>query len=97
MEIAIFGKGVELTDGLRAYIQKRLGGLERYSRNIISSELILDETRGRFSGELILKVKGTTLVAKAQAKDPYQAIDMLKDKMKDALKAYEQKLRSKRG
>lgn len=97
MDISIVGKGVELTDGLRAYVEKRLSGLERYSKNIISSELILDETRGRFSGELIVKVKGTTLVAKAQAKDPYQAVDLLKDKIREALKAYEQKLRSKRG
>ncbi|MCD6087926.1 MAG: ribosome-associated translation inhibitor RaiA [Candidatus Hydrothermae bacterium] len=93
MEIKLITRDIEATDGLREYIEKRLSGLDKYSSHIIDAELILDEQRGRFLGELVVKVKGSTLTAKSQAKDPFSAIDELKDKMKSQLVKYEDKLK----
>lgn len=97
MELKIIARNLDLTDALKDYINKRLMGLDRYSNNIIDSEFILQEIRGRYEGELIVKVKGQTLTAKTQRKDPYEVIDELKDKIKTQLKKYEEKLSNKRG
>ncbi len=93
MEIRLVTRDMEATEGLKEYINKRLSGLDRYSSHIIDAELILDEQRGRFLGELVVKVKGSTLTAKTQAKDPFTAIDELKDKIKAQLNKYEDKLK----
>jgi len=96
MEFKISAKEVDITDGLKDYITKRLGGLEKYSPRILDGELVFSEERGRFVGELVLKVKGSTLKAHARAKDPFETIDILKDKMKGQIKKYEEKLKNRR-
>lgn len=94
MDLQITTRNLDLTDGLRAYLEKRLNGLERYSNHIIDGEVIIEEERGRYKFECIIKVKGATITAKSQSKDPYEAIDILKDKVKIQLKRYEEKLKS---
>ncbi len=96
MEFKISAKEVDITDGLKDYIDKRLSGLERYSPRIIDGELVFSEERGRFVGEIILKVKGSTLKAQARAKDPFETIDILKDKIKGQIIKYEEKLKDRR-
>ncbi|RKZ00996.1 MAG: ribosome-associated translation inhibitor RaiA [Candidatus Hydrothermota bacterium] len=88
-------KDMPITDGLKQHIEKRFSTFERYSNHIIDGELIFDEERGRFKGELILRVKGTTLTAKSVGKTPLDVIDELKDKMKKQLRRYEEKLKDK--
>ena len=93
MKLQITARNMDLTEAIRSYAEKRLGKLERFSQNIISSELILSEQRGQYNGELIVKVKGKTLKATSTEKDPLTVIDRLKDKMSDAIKAYEDRLK----
>ncbi len=96
MKISIQGKNLEITNGLRQYAEKRLSTLDRYSRNIIDSELVLEEEKGRVKGEMIVKVKGSTLKVSSVGKDAFNAIDELKDKIKSQLKKYEEKLKDRR-
>jgi putative sigma-54 modulation protein len=96
MQFKISTREIDLTDGLKEYIDKRLGRLDRYSPRILDGELVFYEERGRFVGELIIKVKGATLKAEAKAKDPFETVDLLKDKMKGQLKKYEEKLKDRR-
>jgi putative sigma-54 modulation protein len=94
MKFQITTKDMELTDGLREYIKKRLSGLERYSNHIMDGEIIFEELRGRYRIEVILRVKGATLTAVGQSKDPREAVDRVKDKIKVQLTKYEEKLKS---
>jgi len=96
MQFKVSTREIDLTDGLREYIDKRLGNLRKYSPRIMEGELVFFEERGRFVGELIIRVKGATLKAEAKAKDPFEAVDILKDKMKGQIKKYEEKLKDKR-
>jgi len=94
MKFQMTTKNVELTDGLKDYIEKRLGGLDRYSNHIMDGEIIFEEMRGRYKVEVILRVKGSTLTAVGQSKDPHEAVDRVKDKIKVQLRKYEEKLKS---
>ncbi len=96
MKYNIVARNVELTDSLKDYISRRLDGLDKYSRHIINGELIIDELRGRYTAEMVLKVKGNTIAVKAEQKDLYQAIDELKDILKKQLTKYEDKLRERK-
>ena len=96
MQFKISTREIDLTDGLKEYIDKRLGSLDKYSPRVLDGELVFYEERGRFVGELIIKVKGATLKAEAKAKDPFETVDQLKDKMKGQLKKYEEKLKDRR-
>ena len=93
MTLTIRTKNLELTPSLKEYTEKRFAKLDRFSRNIIHTELLLEEQRGIYMGEFIVKVKGKTLKAKSSSKDPMALVDELRDIMANNLKAYEEKLR----
>ena len=96
MELTLTAKNFEFTDALKEYINKRLNFMNKFSDYIISAELIMEEQRGRYTGNLVVKVKGQTLTAKSTEKDPYILVDTLKEKIKHQLVKYEEKLQDRR-
>jgi len=96
MELRIVSKNVELTDGLKSYLIKRLSKLDKFSNRIISGEVSLEEERGRFKGEVILRMKGSILTAKGEGKDPYETVDVLKDRITSQIKKYEDRTKRRR-
>ena len=96
MKYNIVARNIELTDALKEYISKRLDGLDKYSKHIIDGELIIDELRGRYTTQMVLKLKGHTIAVKTEQKDPYMAVDELKDVLKKQLTRYEDKLRERK-
>uniref|UniRef100_A0A7C2PDK7 Ribosome-associated translation inhibitor RaiA n=1 Tax=candidate division WOR-3 bacterium TaxID=2052148 RepID=A0A7C2PDK7_UNCW3 len=96
MNVVITAKNFEVTDALKEYIEKRLGVLDKFASYIISVELTMEEQRGRYSGTLVVKVKGQTLTVKSMEKDPYILIDEIKDRIKHQMVKYEEKLQDRR-
>jgi putative sigma-54 modulation protein len=96
MNIVLTAKNFEITDALREYIEKRLNILDKFSNYIISVDLTMEEQRSRYSGTLVVKVKGQTLTVKSTEKDPYILVDSIKDRIKHQLVKYEEKLQGRR-
>lgn len=96
MNIVLTAKNFEITDALREYIEKRLNILDKFSNYIISVDLTMGEQRSRYSGTLVVKVKGQTLTVKSTEKDPYILVDTIKDRIKHQLVKYEEKLQGRR-
>jgi len=96
MNIVFTAKNFEITDALREYIEKRLNILDKFSNYIISVDLTMEEQRSRYSGTLVVKVKGQTLTVKSTEKDPYILVDTIKDRIKHQLVKYEEKLQGRR-
>lgn len=96
MNIVLTAKNFEITDALREYIEKRLNILDKFSNYIISVDLTMEEQRSRYSGTLVVKVKGQTLTVKSTEKDPYILVDTIKDRIKHQLVKYEEKLQGRR-
>ncbi|MCS7245240.1 MAG: ribosome-associated translation inhibitor RaiA [candidate division WOR-3 bacterium] len=92
----ITARNFEITETLREYISKRLGHLDRYSEHIINSEIIFQEERGQYLGEMIVKVKGRTIKAETRSNDILKLVDELKDIVIRELKKYEEKLKDHR-
>ena len=93
MNLQIAARRMELAPALGEYVAKRCAKRERFSRNIWGGEFIIEEQRGRFRGEVILKVKGKTLTASSENKDPMALVDDLRDTILGSLKSYEERLR----
>ena len=95
MELQILGKNLKVPSDTQKWISQKLNHLDRVSTHILSSELILEEERGRIKGELIVRVKGRNLTAKAMEKDPMAVTTTLRGKMESQLKKYEGKMKSR--
>ncbi|MEO0270562.1 MAG: ribosome-associated translation inhibitor RaiA [candidate division WOR-3 bacterium] len=96
INLNITARNFELREDMKNYIEKRLSKIERFSNHIIKSNLIFEEQRGQYSGEIIIEVtKKGILKAKASNSDFFTVVDELKDKIINQLKKYEQKLKGK--
>ncbi len=95
-KLNIVARNFELRDDMKNYIEKRLSKIERFSKHIIKSNLVFEEQRGRYTGELLVEVaKKGILKATATNSDFFAVVDELKDKINKQLKKYEQKLKGK--
>lgn len=98
MQIIIAGKGVTLTSAIEEYVNKKLGGLEKFFDGIIRVDVVLGEDNRRhvkgntFFAEGKLEVPGNDVFVKKEAKGLYEAIDDLKAGLEHELKKYKIKL-----
>lgn len=101
MQINITGKGIDLTDAIKDYVDKKIGGLEKFYNQIIRAKITVGlETnrhkQGKFYiAECKLEVPGNDLYASKNEKDLYKAIDKVKDYLDAELKKHKVKMRQK--
>lgn len=100
MQIIISGKGVDLTDAIEDYVNRKMGGMEKFLPNIIRITVVVGvETRHHQKGDIFyaeckIEVPGNDLFAKKTAASAYEAIDLLKNKLESELKKNKVKIRS---
>lgn len=83
---------------LKAYVTKKIGGLDRYlsrhSRISAHGEVILREGEGkskqadRYTCEVVLRLPHQTIVIKENAPNMYAAVDIVEAKLKQQLQKY---------
>ncbi len=93
---SITSRNVEITEEMRAYIEKRLKKMERFSGKINKAEVIVEEQRGRYRCEFLVDVNRKFLKAKSISNDFFYTIDELKEKMERQLKKYEERLKRRK-
>jgi putative sigma-54 modulation protein len=99
MELKIEGRHFKITEPIQQRVEEKLARLEKYFDGIHRLHVILDIEDGRREDdrrqtvELVCTVaRRTTLVAKGEAKDLYEAIDKAEKKLEGELKKYKAKL-----
>lgn len=101
MQINITGKGIDLTQSIKDYVDKKIGGLEKFYDQIIRAHVTVGlETSRHKQGkfyitECKLEVPGNDLYASKNEKDLYKAIDKVKDYLDAELKKHKVKTRQK--
>lgn len=99
IKITTAGKQLSLTEAMEQYVEKKIGGLEKFFDRIEKAVVTLGmETHHHQKGEVFyaeckLDVPGADLFGKTTAKDIYAAIDFLRDELESELKKHKQKLR----
>jgi len=102
MKINITGKNMDLTSAIKDYVDKKIGGLNKYYDRIILADVSVGLTttkqnKGRiYVAECKLSVPGKDIYAsKVEEKDLYKAIDKIKDYLEAELKKHKAKLQDK--
>ena len=99
MQLNIKATNLELTDNLRAYIQKKMNMLDKYfgKLKVIGARVEICKTtnhhlKGKiYAAEVNLSLGSDLLRVEKTAKDLFKAIDKVKDHLEVAIKKYKEK------
>lgn len=91
MDILIQTDGVELTDKLRAAVNRKIGRGRRYAPRALRARVQLHKVRGnpspaQFRARVHYEVPGNDVVAEHTAHDPIAALDVVADKLERQLR-----------
>ena len=101
MQVIISGKGIDLTEAIKEYAEKKISSLERFYDNILRAEVVVGlESRHHLKGknficECKLVVPGNDLFATKEEANLYKAIDKVRDYLEGELKKHKTKEREK--
>lgn len=96
MKLEISGLHTEVGDKQKKYIEKKIGGLDKYipgkQREVAHAEVRIKENKIKQQKQLVAEVTlhlpGETLVVKETNASVYAAVDVAETKLKLALKKY---------
>jgi len=94
MQIKITGRGIELTDAIRDYTEKKINGLSKFYYNIIRADVVVGvESHHHLKGDIFLAecrlyVPGKDVFASKNEKTLYKAIDKIRDYLEQELKKH---------
>jgi len=92
MEFKIIGKNIEVTDGLRAHVEDKLGRLEKYFTSETKVNVTLSVEKDRQKIEVTIPVKGSIIRSEQVSNDLYVSIDLVEEVIERQLKKYKNKL-----
>lgn len=100
MELIITGKNMEISNGIREYVERKAGKLDRYLRNMDEAHLELTRSSAKSAGDrhiaqLTVRAKGTILRAEESAGDVFTAFDAVLDKMYRQIVRYKTRRRDR--
>lgn len=96
MRITISGKNVEVTDGLRSSIEKKLTKLDRYFNPDVTAHATLSVENYRQIVEVTIPFGGAILRGEESNTDMYAAIDLVADKMERQVRKQKTKLEKRK-
>jgi putative sigma-54 modulation protein len=96
LQLTITGRHVEITDALKAYVEKKIEKLKKYSNNLVDIHVIMEVEKKGQSVEIILNDDGTSFNSKETTVDMYESIDGAINKIESQLKKYREKLRTRK-
>jgi putative sigma-54 modulation protein len=99
MQLQLTGKNLELTQALKAYVEDKIGGLEKFNDAITEMRVTLEDVREQHKQEFRVTaqfhVGREVLFTEEVAGDMYAAIDIVKDEMERQLRDLKAKLETK--
>jgi putative sigma-54 modulation protein len=96
MRITVTGKNVEITNGLRSAVEKKLSKLERYFNPDVEAHATLSVQNFRQIVEVVVPFGGAILRGEESNTDMYAAIDLVADKMERQVRKHKNKLNSRK-
>lgn len=91
MQLTITGRHVEVTEAIRAYAEKKVEKLRKYSDGLFDVHMIMEVEKKGQSVEITLSGAGCSLNSKETTADMYESIDKSVDKMESQLKKHREK------
>ncbi|MBE5928714.1 MAG: ribosome-associated translation inhibitor RaiA [Lachnospiraceae bacterium] len=92
MKFIISGKNLDITDGLRAAVNEKIGKLERYFTEDTEIYVTLSTEKDRQKIEVTIPMKGSIIRAEQESSDMYVSIDLVEEIIERQLRKYKTKL-----
>ncbi|MBX6423130.1 ribosome hibernation-promoting factor, HPF/YfiA family [Thermosulfurimonas sp. F29] len=92
MQINITFRHLDSSEGLKEYVRRKIGRLEKYFEGPVEAHVILKAEKFRNEAEVILRGDGLDITAREETQDMYEAIDLVSDVLEKQIK----RLRDKR-
>ncbi len=92
MKFNIYGKNIEVTEGLRGAVSEKLGKLERYFTSDTTIDVTLSVEKDRQKIEVTIPVKGGIIRSEQVSNDMYVSIDLVEEVIERQLRKYKEKL-----
>ena len=95
MKFIIIGKNIEVTPGLKAAVEDKIGKLEKYFTKETEVHVTLSVEKDRQKIEVTIPVKGNIIRSEQVSSDMYVSIDLVEEIIERQLKKYKTKLADK--
>ncbi|MBO4980857.1 MAG: ribosome-associated translation inhibitor RaiA [Lachnospiraceae bacterium] len=92
MKFDIFGKGIEVTPGLKAAVEDKIGKLDKYFNPDTEVHVTLSVEKDRQKIEVTIPVKGSIIRSEQVSNDMYVSIDLVEEIIERQLKKYKNKI-----
>lgn len=92
MRFNIVGKNIEVTEGLRAAVEDKIGKLEKFFVEDTEVHVTLSVEKDRQKIEVTIPVKGNIIRSEQVSSDMYVSIDLVEEIIERQLKKYKNKL-----
>ena len=92
MKFVIIGKNIDVTEGLKAAVQDKIGKLEKYFAPETEVHVTLSVEKDRQKIEVTIPVKGNIIRSEQVSNDMYVSIDLVEEIIERQLKKYKTKL-----
>ena len=92
MRFIITGRNIEVTDGLKAAVEDKLGKLEKYFTKDTDIQVTLSVEKERQKIEVTIPVKGNIIRSEQTSTDMYVSIDLVEEIIERQLKKYKSKI-----
>ena len=79
MEFIIVGKNIDVTPGLRANVEEKIGKLEKYFSPDTEVHVTLSVEKERHKIEVTIPVKGSIIRSEQVSNDMYISIDLVEE------------------
>ncbi|MHB1127707.1 MAG: ribosome hibernation-promoting factor, HPF/YfiA family [Bacillota bacterium] len=95
MNVIVRGKNIQITDGLRSYVEKRIGKLEKYFENIEEAQVTLAVEKERHIVEVTVPLDGIILRGEEETGDMYGSVDLVMEKLEKQIAKFKTRLAKK--
>lgn len=92
MRYMMYGKNIEVTEGLKAAVEDKIGKLERYFTPETEVHVTFSVEKDKQKIEITIPMKGTIVRAEQSSPDMYASIDMVEEIIERQLRRYKNKL-----
>ncbi len=94
MKFIISGKNIDITPGLKAAVEEKIGKLEKYFTPETEVHATLSVEKERQKVEVTIPIKGTIIRSEQVSSDMYVSIDLAAEIIERQLKKYRNKFRA---
>lgn len=93
MNLNVTGKNIQITEGLRSYVEKKMERVKFYFPHLIDVHVVMEvEKKIHHKIEITIKADAKTFHSEFKTEDMYAAVDGLIDRVERQIRRYKEKL-----